>query len=187
MKDKSLAFTGHRYLKGQDQDAWAHGALELAVGRAVESGITWFTSGGAPYWDWWFLDACKQASKQLAGGHGLPDGVVISMALPFRGFLDFYAKKRRDDDIYIRNHLIDGSVEPIVVVHDEPTPKARPRMLQLIHARNRWLVDNHDAVMTVYDGRKSGGTFATLQYAKKKGKPILWLNPVTKTERWVTE
>lgn len=182
---KSLAFIGHRYLKGQDQDHWAHGALDQAVLRAIDSGITWFTSGGTPYWDWWFLDACKAGCRQLAREQGLPDGVVISAALPFRGFLNYYAEKRQDDRNYIKNNLLEY-VSPIVFVTDEPAPKARPRMTQLIHKRNRWLVDEHDAIMALYDGRKSGGTYATLQYAKRKGKPILWLNPASKTERWVT-
>lgn len=183
---KSLAFTGHRYLKSKDQESWSFKALDGAVTRAMNNGIDWFTSGGAPYWDWWFIDACLQARKQAGKAGGLASGgVVISMALPFRGFLDFYAKKRRDDDIYIRNHLIDGSVEPIVIVHDEPAPQARPRMVQLIHARNRWLIDNHDACLALWDGRTSGGTYATMQYAKKKKKPILWLDPVKKEEQWI--
>lgn len=182
---KSLAFTGHRYLKSQKQEAWAHGALDGAVGRAIEGGVTWFTSGGAPYWDWWFIASVLAASKSLACEHGLPDGIVTSLALPFRGFLRYYADKRQDDSIYIKNELI-PFVEPIVLVHDEPAPSGRTRMVRLIHARNRWLVDEHDGVLTVYDGRNSGGTHATLQYARKKGKPILWLNPVTETERWIT-
>ncbi len=39
------------------------------------------------------------------------------------------------------------------------------------HKRNRYMVDNSAAVITFFDG-KSGGTAATLRYAKQKGKAI---------------
>jgi hypothetical protein len=187
-----VAFTGHRYLKNKSQEPWAFKTLESVALRAMENGADWFSSGGAPYWDWWFLDACQLARWQHAGKPaggrasvaGLPDGIVISMAIPFKGFLSYYAKKSEADRTYIQNELL-GFVEPIVTVTPVPTPDARPQMTQLIHKRNRWLVDNHDIIIGLFDGRKSGGTKATLEYARKKGKKILWLNPAKEEEKWV--
>ncbi len=40
------------------------------------------------------------------------------------------------------------------------------------HKRNRYMVDNSDTVITFFDG-KSGGTAATLRYAKTKDKRII--------------
>ena len=40
------------------------------------------------------------------------------------------------------------------------------------HRRNRYMVDNSEAVITFFDG-KSGGTAATLRYAKLKDKRII--------------
>lgn len=40
------------------------------------------------------------------------------------------------------------------------------------HRRNRYMVDNSDTVITYFDG-KSGGTAATLRYAKTKQKRII--------------
>lgn len=40
------------------------------------------------------------------------------------------------------------------------------------HKRNRYMVDNSDTVITYFDG-KSGGTAATLRYAKTKQKRIV--------------
>ena len=40
------------------------------------------------------------------------------------------------------------------------------------HRRNRYMVDNSDTVITFFDG-KSGGTAATLRYAKTKQKRII--------------
>ena len=38
--------------------------------------------------------------------------------------------------------------------------------------RNRYMVDESDAVIGVYDGRKTGGTYYTLKYARSKNKTI---------------
>lgn len=38
--------------------------------------------------------------------------------------------------------------------------------------RNRYIVDHSDRVVAFTDGRKSGGTFNTIQYAKSKGVPV---------------
>ncbi len=40
------------------------------------------------------------------------------------------------------------------------------------HKRNRYMVDNTSLVLTFFDG-KSGGTAATLRYAKQKNKTII--------------
>lgn len=189
----SLAFTGHRYLKDRGQEQWAHGALLEACQSAVDKGFNWFCHGGAPYWDWWFGEAAMRARWQHAGKpagdpfdvSGLPSGIVVAVAIPFRGFLNYYAKKDKSDKIYIKN-VIMKNCEPIITVAGNEEPAGRPRMTQLIHARNRWLVDNNDIIVGLYDGRGTGGTHATLEYARKKGKKILWINPKTKTEKWIT-
>ena len=47
------------------------------------------------------------------------------------------------------------------------------------HARNRYMVDNADRVIAVYDGSSSGGTAYTVDYARKQGKEIIIINPFT--------
>ena len=44
--------------------------------------------------------------------------------------------------------------------------------------RNRWMVDNSDAVIAVYDG-KPGGTANCVKYARRQGKTIYYINPET--------
>ena len=46
--------------------------------------------------------------------------------------------------------------------------------------RNRYLVDNAEYILAVYDG-KQGGTGATIDYAKKKHRTIIIINPTTYT------
>ena len=178
--EKTVCFTGHRYLKREYQN-WAFKALELAVKRAVEGGYTWFMSGGAPYWDWWFLDNAK---AERMGIEGIPEkggplrNIVVGAAIPFPGFWEYYKEKRQDDYTYIKNHL-ENELDIIITVEQGEYEAWK------MHKRNKWLVDNSTVIITVYDGRRSGGTYHTLKYAREKGKPILWLNPRAREEKWV--
>jgi hypothetical protein len=38
--------------------------------------------------------------------------------------------------------------------------------------RNKWMMDRGDIIVSIWDGRKSGGTWHAIQYAKTIGKPI---------------
>lgn len=42
--------------------------------------------------------------------------------------------------------------------------------------RDRAMVDDSDVVLVVWDGQKGGGTYYTMEYAKKKGKEMYILN-----------
>jgi len=46
-----------------------------------------------------------------------------------------------------------------------------------MHQRNRYMVDNSDVLIAVYDNSESGGTAFTVNYAKSKGKAIVYLIP----------
>jgi len=41
--------------------------------------------------------------------------------------------------------------------------------------RNREMVEKCNAIIAYYDGRKSGGTFYTIEYARKLNKPIYFV------------
>jgi uncharacterized phage-like protein YoqJ len=45
-----------------------------------------------------------------------------------------------------------------------------------MYKRNEYMVDNSDIVMAVWNGKKSGTSY-TVEYAKKKGRRVLVLNP----------
>lgn len=176
MSEKALCFTGHRYIR-QEQKAWAINALVAAIERAAEGGYNWFWSGGASGADWWFTQAVSELVA-CSGYSRFPDGIANGLALPFKGFLNYYAKKKDDDKIYIKNHLLPG-VDIITTVSEGDYSPGK------LFARNDWLVAESDAMVSVYDGRKKGGTHYTLGKARKRGIPILWLNPVTKEEIWI--
>lgn len=50
------------------------------------------------------------------------------------------------------------------------------------HIRNRYMVDNSDVLLAVYNGEPKGGTAYTVNYARKKGKRIIIINPNTMTK-----
>ncbi|MDO4549571.1 MAG: putative molybdenum carrier protein [Clostridia bacterium] len=45
------------------------------------------------------------------------------------------------------------------------------------HLRNRYMVDNSDALMAVWDGKPTGGTAYTVNYAHSQGKQVIIINP----------
>lgn len=42
----------------------------------------------------------------------------------------------------------------------------------LYFARNEWMIDEADRIVAWWDGRKSGGTYGAIKYAKETGKPV---------------
>jgi hypothetical protein len=56
-----------------------------------------------------------------------------------------------------------------------PDYKNKGRAAPLI--RDREIVDRCDILFACYDGRKNGGTFYTIQYARAKGKEVHILSP----------
>ena len=45
--------------------------------------------------------------------------------------------------------------------------------------RNHYIVDNCDILIAVWNNEQSGGTAATIDYAKKVGRKIIYINPYT--------
>ena len=45
---------------------------------------------------------------------------------------------------------------------------------QSYYIRDKYMVDHCDVLLAVWDGEKSGGTWITIEYAQKIGKPIIF-------------
>lgn len=45
--------------------------------------------------------------------------------------------------------------------------------------RNRVLIDFSSVVLAVYNGESRGGTAATVRYARKQGRAIIFIDPLT--------
>lgn len=66
-----------------------------------------------------------------------------------------------------------NNIKQIVVRPDYSNGRAAPLI------RNRTIVDMCRIIFACYDGRKSGGTYYTINYAQKSGKQIVIHEPNT--------
>lgn len=48
------------------------------------------------------------------------------------------------------------------------------------HIRNKKMVDMGPVLVALWDGRKTGGTWATIEYARRRGKKIITFGPERK-------
>ncbi len=91
--------------------------------------------------------------------------IDLRCAVPFKGQERIWSTpdKRKYNDILSKADFVDILTEE----------SYKPYLLQ---KRNEYMVDNSDLVIAVWDG-SSGGTKNCIDYAKKKGKDILYINP----------
>jgi len=68
------------------------------------------------------------------------------------------------------HELLESATNTFVLSEDPYAPHK-------MHVRDRWMVDNSDFVIAIWDGRKQGGTFYTLSYALDTDTPVLWIHP----------
>lgn len=146
--------TGHRRIPA-DQSAFIKAALEKAVLAAVEQGYTHFISGFASGVDLMFAEVVADLKKVRP--------ITLEAAIPCPG------RMKTPDPSFQR--LI-GCCD-VVKIHSDHYFKG------CYEVRNRYMVDASSLVIAVWDGRESGGTAATVRYAKRcnKGVAIVHLLP----------
>ena len=93
----------------------------------------------------------------------------LVVALPFQGHDKRWDERSRERLAFLLQH----STETIIVGDKE----WRDSFIK----RNRYMVDHADCLLAVYDNNRSlrSGTGATVHYAEKKGKPIIFVHPDT--------
>lgn len=96
-----------------------------------------------------------------AGDEALNLGIEVIAARPWAG----HPARRADRELYAR--LLDEAIKVVNVVESKEYPG-----VWVYHNRDKWMVDNCDAVMAYWNGWEAGGTWGTVNYAKKVGKPI---------------
>jgi uncharacterized phage-like protein YoqJ len=88
--------------------------------------------------------------------------------IPFLAAIPFQGQQRvwpKTSQIYYDNLLALAS--DIIIVSEGGY--AGWKML----VRDKWMVNESEAVLALYNGDKSGGTFHTVQYANKVGKQVI--------------
>lgn len=86
--------------------------------------------------------------------------VVIEAAIPHRAQADRYdARSKRKYDLVL------AFCDKVTFISESYSPDC-------FFIRNRYMVDNSDSVIAIWNGDMSGGTFYTINYAREKGKDI---------------
>ena len=148
MHEKTCCVTGHRKIPA-DKLAYVETELREAVMAAVDDGYTRFINGGAAGADLLFATIVTDLKEQ---GHPL----FLEAALPYLG-----RKRSRDQ-----------SFQKMLAACDEVKTFSERYNRGCYFIRNRYMVDESIRVIAVYDGRDSGGTVYTMQYAHTKGRIV---------------
>ena len=148
MIEKTCCVTGHREIP-TNRLAYVELELRKAIMAAVDDGYTRFINGGAAGVDLLFAAIVAELKEQ---SHRL----YLEAALP-------YADRKKNKDQSFQSMLATcDSVKVITECYNRGC----------YFVRNRYMVDESSRIIAVYDGRESGGTIYTMQYACDSGKPV---------------
>lgn len=183
-----IAFTGHRPDKlgfGYNVNDKRYDPLKQAVVDVLESiylidgDITEAYTGGALGFDWIAYDILG-----VMRSHGWR-GLSI-LAVPFAQQDANWTEY--DADTYRRMKL---RADKIVYVDEVEGYQPKNNAIGVysgakMYLRNMYMVDNADVVIACWDGIEKGGTWNCVDYALKKGKIVVVINPKTyeKTTMW---
>lgn len=167
MLDNSCAFTGHRphkfpwkYNEVDSRCVALKTVLMEQITCLVDTGMTDFYSGGADGVDCWASLIVLELRKKNPA-------LRLHMLLPHEGQEDKWSDSAQE-----RYHLILKQADSIEYVSHEYYDGC---MLD----RNHRLVEAAGTLLAVYNGERRGGTAATVRYARKLGRRIIILNPIT--------
>lgn len=135
--------------------------LAEQITALVDAGFTQFLSGMAEGTDVWSALAILSLREQNPT-------TKLHCILPCKEQADKWSASSQD--LY---HSILGRADSIVYVS-----RAYHRNCML--ERNRFLVDHAAALLAVYNGERRGGTAATMRYARKMGREIIVIDPITR-------
>lgn len=161
---KRCAFTGYRPQKlpfGFNESVPACVALKAELRRRIEDligqGYAHFLSGGAMATDTWAAEAVLELKTKYPW-------IVLEMVSPFDGQADRWSAeyKARHDRLF-------DEADIVTVITHEYTKSC-------LFRRNRYLVENADLLLAVYDGQP-GGTAMTVAYAREIGIAVECIRP----------
>lgn len=167
VKEKTLAFTGHRpnAMHGYGDDNPGNIALRKAMKEQIENyivkeGVNTFISGMALGVDIWAARIVLILKKKY------PD-IKLVAAIPCKSH---WRKWKNPDDRILWKKVTDLADLVYYVSEEEYTAYC-------MEVRNRWMVDHADHLLAVYNGSGSGGTYNCIKYAKGKDIKIKYLDP----------
>ena len=171
--DHACCFTGyrpHRFPFAQEglRPEHVQAAIGQQIRRLYDEGFRTFITGMCVGVDLWAADEVLSLQAQKGD-------IRLIAAVPFEGQESRWSIAERRQ--YQR--ILGACTE----VHTLFTPEqARKNPAACYRERNRWMVDKADAVIAVYtpiDAERRSGTAATVHYARKKLKRIVYIHPTT--------
>ncbi len=167
LKKNSCAFTGHRPYKfpWKDNEADARcvalkAAMMEQITSLVEAGVTDYYSGGADGTDCW-------ASLIVLSLREKNPALKLHCVLPHEGQADKWSDSARE-----RYHAILKRADSVDYISHEYYDGC---MID----RNHRLVESAGLLLAVYNGVRRSGTGATVNYARKMGREIIVIDPIT--------
>lgn len=151
-KEHTCCVTGHRNIPA-DKIQYVQIQLRQELLQAIQSGYTHFISGFAAGVDLIFAGIVADLKREYP--------ITLEAAIPYPG------RMNTPDEVF--QCLLKEC--DIVKVHTDRYFKS------CYMVRNRYMIDCSALVIAVHDGRKSGGTAATIKYAHKMERDVreIWL------------
>lgn len=146
-KEHTCCVTGHRDIPA-DKIQYVQMQLHQELLQAIQSGYTHFISGFAAGVDMIFAGIVADLKREYP--------ITLEAAIPYQG-------RMKSPDKTFQCLLKECD---IVKVHTEQYSKS------CYMVRNRYMVDCSALLIAVHDGRKSGGTAATIKYARQMGRDV---------------
>ncbi len=150
MIENVCCFTGHRLI--YDDIEYIQDAVSSAVQMMILNGVSIFISGGAIGFDTICAKIIIEKKKEN------PD-IKLYLALPCHNQDYRWNMSQKAEYKYIIENA-----DKVEYISDKYSPWC-------MHIRNRYMVDNSKYVIA-YCKSEKGGTFYTVNYAKKKNKII---------------
>ena len=168
MDKKAVAFTGHRPESlpfGRNMDSGRYGEFETTLRKEIvhcmDEGYNTFYCGGARGAD---IVCGEIVIAEKRTNH---PKVHLVCAIPSRGQADLWSWRWKQRYLNL--------------LREADTIKQLCEEYQrgCYHIRNRYMVDNCDLLIAIYNGEGKGGTAYTVNYAREQGKEILIIDPNT--------
>jgi uncharacterized phage-like protein YoqJ len=143
-----VAGTGHRpnKLGGYNNESFIK-LINIAENALKQIEVTEVISGMALGWDM----ALAQAAINL--------NIPFIAAIPFKGYENMWQDKSKK---YF--YLLLSKAKEVKYICDGDYS---PDKMQI---RNKWMVDNSDLILSMYNGDKSGGTYNCIKYIETQKK-----------------
>ena len=166
MRGKACACTGHRpqnlpFRFDETDDrckALKERLYKTAEELIINEGVSHFISGMALGVDTFFAEAVIELRNTKY------HGITVEAAIPCETQSLRWTEVQRD-----RYYSITEQCDVETLLQTAYTPDCMSR-------RNRYMVDNCDYLIAVWDG-SSSGTGATVRYARQNNKPVIYIDP----------